>query len=360
MGFLLHDDRKNSGEEGYMAAGLGKTEVIALGSILGVFAFLVSLGVAAYCYRMYDIFKRTKRGSSNESGRKLVYVQQEKPSKAEKTPASNKSLRKILKTSMPPPKPILRNPLVIPQKSMPSRNHRSPREVQIHNSYPGGVRVIRLNQDHAKPMLVYRPGPPRPTYTQSHLPNTVPHLRLGDYRPKMVSGYFSPNNVRSMMDDFPVNSDTSFNSSGSRFTWVPAKPEKVNHQARHYQLDCICDVNFIQLDEKGTQTKPAKERRKVTRNSATSTSGHKFPDPTTVKTIKQNSDLTSQITQYIETGSKFVIIDYIASDNQKSGELPLSTSTPRDYQGLTTDTNHNFVPRQRKPHDGSLVEIPAS
>lgn len=50
MGFLLHDDRKNSGEEGYMAAGLGKTEVIALGSILGVFAFLVSLGVAAYCY----------------------------------------------------------------------------------------------------------------------------------------------------------------------------------------------------------------------------------------------------------------------------------------------------------------------
>lgn len=36
---------------GYMAAGLGKTEVIALGSILGVFAFLVSLGVAAYCYR---------------------------------------------------------------------------------------------------------------------------------------------------------------------------------------------------------------------------------------------------------------------------------------------------------------------
>lgn len=33
-----------------MAAGLGKTEVIALGSILGVFAFLVSLGVAAYCY----------------------------------------------------------------------------------------------------------------------------------------------------------------------------------------------------------------------------------------------------------------------------------------------------------------------
>lgn len=162
---------------------------------------------------MYDIFKRTKRGSSNESGRKLVYVQQEKPSKAEKTPASNKSLRKILKTSMPPPKPILRNPLVIPQKSMPSRNHRSPREVQIHNSYPGGVRVIRLNQDHAKPMLVYRPGPPRPTYTQSHLPNTVPHLRLGDYRPKMVSGYFSPNNVRSMMDDFPVNSDTSFNSS---------------------------------------------------------------------------------------------------------------------------------------------------
>lgn len=86
---------------------------------------------------MYDIFKRTKRGSSNESGRKLVYVQQEKPSKAEKTPASNKSLRKILKTSMPPPKPILRNPLVIPQKSMPSRNHRSPREVQIHNSYPG-------------------------------------------------------------------------------------------------------------------------------------------------------------------------------------------------------------------------------
>lgn len=35
---------------GYMAAGLGKTEVIALGSILGVFAFLVSLGVAAYCY----------------------------------------------------------------------------------------------------------------------------------------------------------------------------------------------------------------------------------------------------------------------------------------------------------------------
>lgn len=119
-------------------------------------------------------------------------------------------------------------------------------------------------------------------------------------------------------------------------------------------------VNFIQLDEKGTQTKPAKERRKVTRNSATSTSGHKFPDPTTVKTIKQNSDLTPQITQYIETGSKFVIIDYIASDNQKSGELPLSTSTPRDYQGLTTDTNHNFVPRQRKPHDGSLVEIPAS
>lgn len=164
-------------------------------------------------HRMYDIFKRTKRGSSNESGRKLVYVQHEKPSKAEKTPASNKSLRKILKTSMPSPKPILRNPLVIPQKSMPSRSNRSPREVQIHNSYPGGVRVIRLNQDHAKPMLVYRPGPPRPTYTQSHLPNTVPHLRLGDYRPKMVNGYFSPNNVRSMMDDFPVNSDTSFNSS---------------------------------------------------------------------------------------------------------------------------------------------------
>lgn len=295
--------------------------------------------------RMYDMFKRTKRGSSNESGRKLVYVQQEIPSKAEKIQAPNKSLRKILKTSMPPPKPILRNPLVIPQKSMPLRSNRSPREVQIHNSYPGGVRVIRLNQDHAKPMLVYRPGPPRPTYTQTHLPNTVPHLRLGDYRPKIVNGYFSPNNVRSMMDEFPVDSDTSLNSSGSRFTWVPAEPEK---------------VNFIQLDEKGTQTKPAKERRKVTRNSATSTSGHKFPDPTTVKTIKQNSDLTPQITQYIETGSKFVIIDYIDSDNQKPGELPLSTSTPRDYQGLTTDTNHNFVPRQRKPHEGSLVEIPAS
>lgn len=162
---------------------------------------------------MYDIFKRTKRGSSNESGRKLVYVQQEIPSKAEKIQAPNKSLRKILKTSMPPPKPILRNPLVIPQKSMPSRTNRSPREVQIHNSYPGGVRVIRLNQDHAKPMLVYRPGPPRPTYTQTHLPNTVPHLRLGDYRPKIVNGYFSPNNVRSMMDEFPVDSDTSLNSS---------------------------------------------------------------------------------------------------------------------------------------------------
>lgn len=162
---------------------------------------------------MYDIFKRTKRGSSNESGRKLVYVQQEIPSKVEKIQAPNKSLRKILKTSMPPPKPILRNPLVIPQKSMPLRSNRSPREVQIHNSYPGGVRVIRLNQDHAKPMLVYRPGPPRPTYTQTHLPNTVPHLRLGDYRPKIVNGYFSPNNVRSMMDEFPVDSDTSLNSS---------------------------------------------------------------------------------------------------------------------------------------------------
>lgn len=79
-----------------------------------------------------------------------------------------------------------------------------------------------------------------------------------------------------------------------------------------------------------------------------------------MKTIKQNSDLDPKITQYIETGSKFVIIDYIDSDDQKSGELPLSTSTPRDAQGITTDTNHNLVQRQRKPHEGSLVEIPAS
>lgn len=26
---------------------------------------------------------------------------------------------------------------------------------------------------------------------------------------------------------------------------VPAEPEKVNHQARHYQLDCICDVKVV-------------------------------------------------------------------------------------------------------------------
>lgn len=193
---------------------------------------------------MYDIFKRTKRGSSNESGRKLVYVQQEIPSKAEKIQAPNKSLRKILKTSMPPPKPILRNPLVIPQKSMPLKSNRSPREVQIHNSYPGGVRVIRLNQDHAKPMLVYRPGPPRPTYTQTHLPNTVPHLRLGDYRPKIVNGYFSPNNVRSMMDEFPVDSDTSLNSSESSGA-IPTFSDLLNQISKYIPVVTVQRKNKI-------------------------------------------------------------------------------------------------------------------
>ncbi|XP_022318882.2 uncharacterized protein LOC111121749 isoform X1 [Crassostrea virginica] len=329
-----------------MAGGLGRTETIALSSTLGVVLFFVLLGVATFCYRKYDILKRTKRGSSIESGKKLVYVQQEKPNTAQSGPPSHSGLQRILRGSRPPPKQVLRNPPHKPAPHVTTRRLRPPREVQIHNSYPGGVRVVRFGQDQTKPTLVYRPGPPRPTYTQNPHPNTVPHLRLGDYRPKVVNGYFSPYNIRNMMEDSSRNTDTSLNSSGSRFTWFPAEPEK---------------VQFIQLDEKGTQTKSEKKRHRVTRNSATSTSGLKSPDPPHRKCLRWNTDLpNSHTTQYIETNGQFVIVDYIDPDNTKHGELPLSTSTPRNNSGETTDSNHNLLPRQRKPHEGSLEKIPIS
>lgn len=70
--------------------------------------------------------------------------------------------------------------------------------------------MVRFHQDHNKPVLVYRPDLPRPLYTQPHLPNTVPHLRLGDYRPKVVSGYFSPDTRH--MEAFR-NPESSLNSS---------------------------------------------------------------------------------------------------------------------------------------------------
>jgi hypothetical protein len=110
-------------------------------------------------------------------------------------------------------------------------------------------------------------------------------------------------------------------------------------------------LKFTQLDKKGQQTKAEKNR-----HSASSTSGPQFPDSPPTKTIKRNSNIS---TQYIESGSKFVIIDYVDPSGKKSEDLPLSTSTPRDDQEGTTDGNHNFIPRQRKPHDGSLQEIPA-
>lgn len=120
-------------------------------------------------------------------------------------------------------------------------------------------------------------------------------------------------------------------------------------------------VQFIQLDEKGTQTKSEKRRHRVTRNSATSTSGLKSPDPPHTKCLRWNTDLpNSHTTQYIETNGQFVIVDYIDPDNTKHGELPLSTSTPRNNSGETTDSNHNLLPRQRKPHEGSLEKIPIS
>ncbi|XP_048761931.2 uncharacterized protein LOC125670665 isoform X2 [Ostrea edulis] len=321
-----------------MATGLGNTELIVLASILGTFVVLFSLAIGTYCYKKYDYIKRKKHGSTVDSGKRLSFLQDTKPGKCGRVPTSNNSLRQIIHSTKPIPQPVLRNPQSRIQNDGRARSSRSPRDVQIYNSYPGGVRVVRFHQDHNKPVLVYRPDLPRPLYTQPHLPNTVPHLRLGDYRPKVVSGYFSPDTRH--MEAFR-NPETSLNSSSSRFNWIPAEPEK---------------VKFFQLDKKDTPTKAGKHRHKVTKSSATSTSGLRFSDPPPTKTTKQNANVS---TQYIESGSKFVIIDYVDLSHKKSGDLPLSTSTPRDDHQETTDRNHNFIPRQRKPQDGSLEKIPA-
>ncbi|XP_061175334.1 uncharacterized protein LOC133184322 [Saccostrea echinata] len=342
MGFLLYDGRGKPGNDDSMAAGLGHKELIVISSVLGIIAVLVSLAVGTYCYRRYDYIKRTKRGSSTDSGRRLFFVEDVKQGHNGKGPLPNKLHRQIFTSTQPIPQQVVRKP----QPSMQTNNYirsshgRATRDVHIHNSYPGGVRLVRFHQDHAKPVLLYRPSSLRPIYTQPHLPNTVPHLRLGDYRPKVVSGYFSPSNIRNMTDESLKDPESSLNSSRSKFHWVPAEPEK---------------VKFIHLDEKGTQTKAVKKRHKATRNSSTSTSDLKTLLPPRTKTIKRNSDFH---TQYIESGSNFVIIDYLDQRNQTNGELPLSTSTPRDDQEEKTDPNHNIIPRQRKAHEGSLDKIP--
>ncbi|XP_062589730.1 uncharacterized protein LOC134251356 isoform X2 [Saccostrea cucullata] len=291
--------------------------------------------------RKYDYLKRTKRGSSTDSGRRLFFVEDVKQGHNGKGPHPNTLHRQIFTSTQPKPQQVLRKP----QPSMQINNHarsshgRATRDIHIHNSYPGGVRLVRFHQDQAKPVLLYRPSSLRPLYTQPHLPNTVPHLRLGDYRPKVVSGYFSPGNIRNLTEEGLKDSESSLNSSRSKFHWFPAEPEK---------------VKFIHLDEKGTQTKAVKKRHRATRNSSTSTSDLKTLDPPRTKTIKRNSDFH---TQYIESGSNFVIIDYIDHINNANGELPLSTSTPREDQEEKTDPD--LIPRQRKAHEGSLEKIPA-
>ena len=89
-----------------------------------------------------------------------------------------------------------------------------------YNTHPNsGVRIAKLpyrpvHMQYNRP-VVFHQDPIKPMIARIEVPNTVPHVRLASYKPKVVPEYFSPYNIRHYANDQSLESsfpDSSYST----------------------------------------------------------------------------------------------------------------------------------------------------